>query len=220
MKLDWFVAVYDTKYSKESVTNPWPRNSMSWSLPLKLWKLFYAINFGWREDSSLASGGDNQCVTSPSCNPLRLAKHAANDRSNFHYCKIFICEFWSMDLLRKQTLFSICRCRCAQILKTVKSQKISLKCSCGSEHCEPVAASPLQALTTRQIFGIFYHLFSAESLWVRACSWSVWEDGLCKIHSIKCSKIVFLDLKCLKCRISFFIKHFTRSVVYNIFVAT
>ena len=31
---------------------------------------------------------------------------------------------------------------------------------------------------------------------------------------------MFLDLKCLKCRISFFIKHFTRSVVYNIFVAT
>ena len=124
MKLDWFVAVYDTKYSKESVTNPWPRNSMSWSLPLKLWKLFHAINFGWREDSSLASGGDNQCLTSPSCNPLRLAKHAANNRSNFHYCKIFICEFWSMDLLRKQTLFSICRCRSTQILKTVKSQKI------------------------------------------------------------------------------------------------
>ena len=60
----------------------------------------------------------------------------------------------------------------------------------------------------------------------------VWEDGLCKIHSIKCkmfkncvwqlkcSKIVFLSLKCLKCRISFFIKHFTRSVDYNIFVAT
>ena len=69
----------DTKYSKESVTNPWPRNSMSWSLPLKLWKLFYAINFGWREDSSLASGGDHQCVTSPSYNPLRLAKHAAID---------------------------------------------------------------------------------------------------------------------------------------------
>ena len=38
----------------------------------------------------------------------------------------------------------------------------------------------------------FYHPFSAESLWVRAYSWSVWEDGLCKIHSIKCSKIVFL----------------------------
>ena len=31
---------------------------------------------------------------------------------------------------------------------------------------------------------------------------------------------MFLDLKCLKCRIFFFIKHFTRSVVYNIFVAT
>ena len=31
---------------------------------------------------------------------------------------------------------------------------------------------------------------------------------------------MFLSLKCLKCRISFFIKHFTRSVVYNIFVAT
>ena len=44
----------------------------------------------------------------------------------------------------------------------------------------------------------------------------VWEDGLCKIHSIKCSKLCF----CLKCRISFCIKHFTRSVVYNIFVAT
>ena len=148
-----------------------------------------------------------------------LASHQAcgNDRSNFHYCKIFICEFWSMDLLRKQTLFSICRCRCAQILKTVKAKK-SWKCSCGSEHGEPVAASPLQALTTCQIFGIFYHLFSAESLWVRACFW--WEDGLCKIHSIKCSKIVFLDLKCLKCRISFFIKHFTRSVVYNIFVVS
>ena len=29
------------------------------------WKLFYAINFGWREVSSLASGGDHQCVTSP-----------------------------------------------------------------------------------------------------------------------------------------------------------
>ena len=57
----------------------WPRNSMSWSLPLKLWKLFYAINFGWREDSSLASGSDHQCVTSPSYNPLRLAKHAAID---------------------------------------------------------------------------------------------------------------------------------------------
>ena len=28
----------------------------------------------------------------------------------------------------------------------------------------PVAPSPLQALTTRQLFGIFYHLFSAESL--------------------------------------------------------
>ena len=68
-----------------------------------------------------------------------------------------------MNLLRKQTLFSICRCRCTQILKTVKSQNL---------------------------------------------------------HSIKCSKIVFLDLKCLKCRISFCIKHFTRSVVYNIFVAT
>ena len=58
-------------------------------------------------------------------------------------CHFFICEFWSMDLLRKQTLFSICRCRCTQIwkmvpcckiyfhkwtsknvLKTVKSQKI------------------------------------------------------------------------------------------------
>ena len=36
----------------------------------------------------------------------------------------------------------------------------------------PVVPSPLQALTTRQLFGIFYHLFSAESLWVRACSWS------------------------------------------------
>ena len=91
----------------------------------------------------MAAGGNNQRLTSPSCNPLRLAKHAANDRSNFHYCKIFICEFWSMDLLRKQTLFSICRCRCTQIwkmvpcckiyfhkwtsknvLKTVKSQKI------------------------------------------------------------------------------------------------
>ena len=33
-------------------------------------------------------------------------------------------------------------------------------------------------------------------------------------------KMVLLDLKCLKCRISFCIKHFTRSVVYNIFVAT
>ena len=31
---------------------------------------------------------------------------------------------------------------------------------------------------------------------------------------------MFLDLKCLKCRISFFIKHFTRSVVYNIFVVS
>ena len=73
---------------------------------------------------------------------------------------------------------------------------------------------------------------SAEPLWVREWSWSAWEDGLCKIHSIKCkmfkncvwqlkcSKIVFLSLKCLKCRISFFIKHFTRSVDYNIFVAT
>ena len=59
------------------------------------------------------------------------------------YVIFFICEFWSMDLLRKQTLFSICRCRCTQIwkmvpcckiyfhkwtsenvLKTVKSQKI------------------------------------------------------------------------------------------------
>ena len=40
----------------------WPRNSMSWSLPLKLWKLFHAINFGWTEDSSLAAGGDNQCL--------------------------------------------------------------------------------------------------------------------------------------------------------------
>ena len=105
-------------------------------------------------------------------------------------------------------------------LKDGQKPKKSLKCPSSSEHGEPVAASPLQALTTRQIFGIFYHLFSAESLWVRACSWSAWEDGLCKIHSIKCSKIVFLDLKCLKCRISFFIKHFTRSVVYNIFVAT
>ena len=53
---------------------------------------------------------------------------------------------------------------------------------------------------------------------MRACSW--WEDGLCKIHSIKCSKIVFLNLKCLKCRIPFFLKHFTRSVVYNIFVVS
>ena len=44
----------------------------------------------------------------------------------------------------------------------------------------------------------------------------VWEDGLCKIHSIKCSNLCF----CLKCRISFGIKHFTKSVVYNIFVAT
>ena len=59
-----------------------------------------------------------------------------------------------MDLLRKQTLFSICRCRCTQILKTVKSQNL---------------------------------------------------------HSIKSSKIVFLELKCLKRRISFFLIHFTRS---------
>ena len=73
----------------------------------------------------MAAGGNNQRLTSPSCNPLRLAKHAANDRSNFHYCKTFIYELWSTDLFRKQTLFSICRCQSTQILKTVKSQKSS-----------------------------------------------------------------------------------------------
>ena len=59
----------------------------------------------------MAAGGNNQRLTSPSCNPLRLAKHAANDRSNFHYCKTFIYE--------------LCRCQSTQILKTVKSQKSS-----------------------------------------------------------------------------------------------
>ena len=73
----------------------------------------------------MAAGGNNQRLTSPSCNPLRLAKHAANDRSNFHYCKTFIYELWSTDLVRKQTLFFICRCQSTQILKTVKSQKSS-----------------------------------------------------------------------------------------------
>ena len=111
----------------------------------------------------MAAGGNNQRLTSPSCNPLRLAKHAANDRPNFHYCKTFIYELWSTDLVRKQTLFFICRCQSTQILKTVKSQKSSFD---------------------------------------------------------KMFKMVLLDLKCLKCRISFCIKHFTRSVVYNIFVAT
>ena len=66
-------------------------------------------------------------------------------------------------MVRKQTLFFICRCQSTQILKTVKSQKSSFD---------------------------------------------------------KMFKMVLLDLKCLKCRISFCIKHFTRSVVYNIFVAT
>ena len=118
MKLDWFVAVYDTKYSKESVTNPWPRNSMSWSLPLKLWKLFHAINFGWTEDSRMAAGGNNQRLTSPSCNPLRLAKHAVNDRSNFHYCKTFIYE--------------LCRCQSTLIFETVKAKKKNLWIARGS----------------------------------------------------------------------------------------
>ena len=66
-------------------------------------------------------------------------------------------------MVRKQTLFFICRCQSTQILKTVKSQKSSFD---------------------------------------------------------KMFKMVLLHLKCLKCRISFCIKHFTRSVVYNIFVAT
>ena len=87
-----------------------------------------------------------------------------------------------MDLLRKQTLFSICRCRSTQILKTVKSHLSNI-----------------------------WHILPPL---LRGVIMSV------KIHSKKCSKIVFLDLKCLKCRISFCIKHFTRSVVYNIFVAT
>ena len=102
---------------------------MSLSLPLKLWKLLYAINFGWREDSSLASGGDNQCVASPSCNPLRLTKHAATTAPISIIVRFLFVRFdqWI----------------CTQILKTVKSQK-SLKCSSGSEHGEPVAAPPFR----------------------------------------------------------------------------
>ena len=88
----------------------------------------------------MAAGGNNQRLTSPSCNPLRLAKHAANDRSNFHYCKTFIYE--------------LCRCQSTQIFETVKARKKIFEL--------PVAPSPLQALTTRQLFGIFYHLSSAE----------------------------------------------------------
>ena len=66
----------------------------------------------------MAAGGNNQRLTSPSCNPLRLAKHAANDRSNFHYCKTFIYE--------------LCRCQSTQIFKTVKARKKNLWIARGS----------------------------------------------------------------------------------------
>ena len=149
-------------------------------------------------------------LTSPSCNPLRLTKHAATTapisiivRFLFVSFDQWICyenrpyfPFVGVDVHRSGKWSHVARFTfinepVRMSLRRSKAKK-SLKCSCGSEHGEPVAASPLQALTTRQIFGIFYHLFSAESLWVRACSWSGWEDGRCKIHSIKCSKIVFL----------------------------
>ena len=59
-------------------------------------------------------------------------------------------------IIVKLLFMSICRCQSTQIFETVKARKKIFEL--------PVAPSPLQALTTRQLFGIFYHLFSAESL--------------------------------------------------------
>ena len=160
---------------------------MSWSLPLKLWKLFHAINFGWTEDSSLAAGGNNQRLTSPSWNPLRLAKHAANDRSNFHYCKTFIYELWSTDLVRKQTLFFICRCQSTQIFETVKARNKSLNCPW---------LPPLFKLWPLVNYLVYFTISPLRNQyeWERVLD-QVWEDGLCKIHSMKFSKLCF----CLAC---------------------
>jgi hypothetical protein len=56
---------------------------------------------------------------------LRLAKHAANNRPNFHYCKI-----WISDLVRKQTLSFICRCQSRSKAKNLHSIKCSKLCFC------------------------------------------------------------------------------------------
>ena len=121
----------------------------------------------------MAAGGNNQRLTSPSCNPLRLAKHAANDRSNFHYCKTFIYE--------------LCRCQSTLIFETVKARKKSLWIARGSlpssgfDH-----SSTIWYILPPLLCGIIMSECVLDH---------VWEDGLCKIHSIKCSKLCF----CLAC---------------------
>ena len=121
----------------------------------------------------MAAGGNNQRLTSPSCNPLRLAKHAANDRSNFHYCKTFIYE--------------LCRCQSTQIFETVKARKKSLNCPW---------LPPLFRLWPLVNYLVYFTTSSLRNHyeWERVLD-HVWEDGLCKIHSIKCSKLCF----CLAC---------------------